>query len=945
MSKKGQQLDVLGEAHLPDDVFTDSDALNGLLDTYPDLGKGMGVLDHETLGDSKQAPTLPDGVVLTADEVDEETGVVFGGLGDLGDITREAGLADLSWLDLAEQDPERLPKNPVDRGIPELEQAWGVDRRTDGLVVLPNVDRDVAAYEASLAEDVKTASRMPKDVVDHVVQTAWRRVTAGEAFATVASEVAQRLGDEASRVAKRMAQMKDDAGLIGRVFVRASNYPGCESGRWTDTVKKQGATARYLVQKKACEGCVHAQNGSCSIFHKKLVAAVPWDEAKAKYGPVLEATGRRVASNQEPKEALRRAFAQVPRGLSQVGDVRPVAVHLADTVTPEEARKALASVTGIVTVVDVSREQVHRILASWRQRGMLTPADHEKLVASDAAPAAVLKAATGLISAVRTADYSGGQNAGKMGYAADRETALRELHAAEDRTVQATAFLREEVARRERAASREGKRVAAIERKCAQVRKEIDNGLRGKKLVAHILRTFEAADRGLAAEILDPYIRSKNALEEPRSVAAPYSGLSNDVRISAEAVSASDAWARLREASTPSAIDLAERRKAQAHRKLVGTLSRWVRDGLLQKSAAERLARSDADPHDVLRVASALIGRARVAEYSGVANDARVPEVSPEEAWRMLAAAEDQVRRASEKLAAEAARRTHAASREGRREAAIRAKVAKITAAIEKGLRGQPLLNLIRKTIARDEVAAASKILDPILAQTGALEATASGPREFQGPHYERAPTEAPKVASGPAYGETDRLLRWARQQMNEGAAGHELDQLLAGRFAHSVRTAAEGALKALRRAHEGLAGHAYVDAEAYASKAGIAGCEKGALRHRANTIPAVLQMNRCGSCALRQAKADGTPVCSLYNKKLVASAAEAVEDPRAYQAEMIRLADGTDADRTAAMFTNAYDPGEYQLGVDSELDNLRVAETPPNEDVGEVLFGGLEFE
>jgi hypothetical protein len=180
---------------------------------------------------------------------------------------------------------------------------------------------------------------------------------------------------------------------------------------------------------------------------------------------------------------------------------------------------------------------------------------------------------------------------------------------------------------------------------------------------------------------------------------------------------------------------------------------------------------------------------------------------------------------------------------------------------------------------------------------------------------------------------------------MNEGFAGRDLSHLLEGRFASSVRTAATSALRVLRAQHEGLAGHVYVDVEAYASKEGTTGCEKGALRHRANQVPAVLQMPRCGSCALRMAKADGTPVCSVYNKVIIASVGQAVENPKEYQAEMIRLSNGTDADRVAAMFSNAYDPDEFQLGEDGELDNLRVADTPPNEDVGEVLFGGLELE
>jgi hypothetical protein len=331
-----------------------------------------------------------------------------------------------------------------------------------------------------------------------------------------------------------------------------------------------------------------------------------------------------------------------------------------------------------------------------------------------------------------------------------------------------------------------------------------------------------------------------------------------------------------------------------------------------------------------------------VAAYSGIVNDVREPEVSQAEAWAMLAAAEKARMSASASIADEAARRQYASTREGRREAAIQQKVAKVVEAIDRGLRGDMLRNFIRKMVARDEVADVSRLLEPVLRKTGALNPGATAPRKYAGTVYERAPTEAPRIASGPAYGEANRLVRWARQQMSEGFAGRDLTDLISSRFASSVRTAAADALTHLRANHEGLAGHLYVDAEAYASVDGIKGCEKGALRHRANQIPHVLEMPRCGSCALRVAKADGTPVCSVYNKSLVASAP--VENPAAYQAEMIRLADGTDADRTASLFANTYE-NDFQLGVEGEMDYFDVADLPSNEDIGEVLFGGLEIE
>jgi len=940
--RKAQELDVLGETHLPDDLFTNTDGLNWMLDTYPDLGKGMGVLDHEVLSDPKSPPSLPDGIVIEAGEELGEDSVVFGGMGDLGEMTREAGLTDLSWLELAEQDPERLPDNPVDNGIPELEQAWGAHRRTDGISLLPNVDREQAVYESSLTADAEGGA-LSQAIIDESLRSASRKVTAGATFADVASEVAQRLGEHAHLAREGMAKIKDDAGLIGRVFIRAANYPGCASGKWNEPVRKHAAQATYLVKKKACGGCVHAQNGSCAMFKKQIVTTVPWEEAVETYQPVLEASGRKVASNTTPKEALRKAFRMAPVGLQAVGDVRPIQPVAADQVSLEDARKALAATSTQTRILETTRKEALGHVARWKSKGMLTAQDAERLASSQAAGPDILKAAARLISAVKVADYKGGQNAGKMGYEATREEAWQALASAEDRSKQATELIEREMARREKAASREGKRIAAIEQKAASIRAAIDRGLQGKALVAAILRTFEASDRGLAGEILDPYIKSKNALAErtPRAAAA-YSGLANDVRV--QDVTASDAWAQLRQVHQPSPIDLAERRRLQAHQKLVHTLGRWVRDGILPRQAADRLVQSSAEPREVLRVAAALAGRAKTAAYSGMLNDLRVPEVSATEAWSLLVAAEDKNKKASEVVSAEVARRTRAASREGKKEASVRAKVAKVTQAIDRGLRGSVLKNFIRKLLASDEIPLASKLLDPVLARTGALEEVMTTPKDYEGVHFERAANEGPKVAPGPGFREADRLLRWARQQMSEGFAGRDLDKLLEGRFASSVRTAASSAIRSLRAKHEGLSGQVYVDAEAYASKTGTAGCEKGALRHRANQIPTVMQMDRCGSCIHRVAKADGTPVCSTYNKRLVASIAEVVENPKAYQKEALRLANGTDAENTAAMF-NTYDPSEFGLGEEGELDDLVLEDAPSDEEVADVFFGGMELE
>lgn len=146
------------------------------------------------------------------------------------------------------------------------------------------------------------------------------------------------------------------------------------------------------------------------------------------------------------------------------------------------------------------------------------------------------------------------------------------------------------------------------------------------------------------------------------------------------------------------------------------------------------------------------------------------------------------------------------------------------------------------------------------------------------------------------------------RNWMTEGFAGDTLDELVNASFAPDVRELHVDLIRTARAQHEGLSGFLYVDADAYATKTGTAGCDEGARKHRANDVKFVLAMDRCGSCTF--ANADG--VCSKYNKPLVSDLPKG--NVKAYQKEMIRLANAPDPVQTASLFADAYDPDEFGL-------------------------------
>jgi hypothetical protein len=187
--------------------------------------------------------------------------------------------------------------------------------------------------------------------------------------------------------------------------------------------------------------------------------------------------------------------------------------------------------------------------------------------------------------------------------------------------------------------------------------------------------------------------------------------------------------------------------------------------------------------------------------------------------------------------------------------------------------------------------------------------------------------------ASGMAVAEIRGLLRWARQCMTEGGAGREFTSELEARFSPPLIKAASTMLAELRERHEGLSGHLYVDAAAYASPEGATGCEKNASKHRANGIKLVLAMPRCATCVHKNPNG----VCSTYNKRLATKLP--VLDPKAYQREMIRQANSTDAEQTADLFN----PAEFSLH-NGALDDFTIGDAPTTQ-IAEAVFGGMEVE
>lgn len=256
---------------------------------------------------------LPDGIVTNprAAAVDDN---LFSGsdgtdVGDLSGMVREAShISDLSWLELAEQDPDRLPKQHNDKVLQGLVEAWGVNKRTDGVEVIPNVVVPPAPRS-------QVALLPGDDTLRQVVASAMRKSAFGVPFDSIMADVAAHLGPDAlgrvasdprlQRFASAVRSIRAEHGIAGTVYLRDGAFPGLLTGKWDREIKKRCASSHYWLTRPGSKLAAY-QN----YLGKRVVTEIPWGEALSHYRPTLEASGKRLASG-DPKTVLEIGRAHV----------------------------------------------------------------------------------------------------------------------------------------------------------------------------------------------------------------------------------------------------------------------------------------------------------------------------------------------------------------------------------------------------------------------------------------------------------------------------------------------------------------------------------------------------------------------------------------------------------------------------------------------------------
>lgn len=394
MSKKTSR------SYLPDDKLTPTEGTAyGLDGYYHDIDYGAGAEEHGRLPSVRGLSSLPADLSANPVNADQDEDILedTDSMGDISALMAET-IPDLGWLEVHEQDVDRLPKDPTNMGVAELTEAWTKYKSGSGFQLsAEHGDLDRLRYQSTVDSPVPV-EEISAAQLGKVLARAARRSAAGDSLSAIVRQAEMELGDDVSKLAKELETLKAEHPLAGKVFVRAAAYPGCASGRWTKQVRKTAGNAKYAIQAKKCSGCVKAENGQCQAFQKKLVASIPWEEARRAYAPRLESEGRKLEAGGDPKTALLAAFSSKAQGLRMTRTSFPVKPAV-EILSDEEARSRLAQVTP-PKKVDFKKQRrlaeeakVESTLDKWVTAGLLGKDQRATLMASGESPGRILSIA------------------------------------------------------------------------------------------------------------------------------------------------------------------------------------------------------------------------------------------------------------------------------------------------------------------------------------------------------------------------------------------------------------------------------------------------------------------------------------------------------------------------------------------------------------------------
>lgn len=433
-NKKSKQ----SESYLPDGGHVPTSGFNYGLDGFDfDMDYGDGVEDAMALPEAYGLSDLPEGLMPESPDEKEaqapnnytgpavEVGVRYGPLqnhmadpwgllksGQVMDarenaeLGNQSALADLNWLDpTLQQDPNRLPVNPVDKTQAALQEAW-MTTNTNGLELIPNRNKEIARYQAEVRDPGQTSGLPGYDNVKAAMLRAMRRISCGFSLENALKEAAEAIGRPDATARAIAERLTEENGLLGKVYIRASAFPKMHNGKWDKLIKQKCVGVAYIIAEPNTKMAAYE-----NYLGKKVVQSVDWNEALEHYAPRLKSAGFKVAGSSDPRELLKKAFL---KGHSNTPKQRTAFVtHKtpSEMVGLEEAQNKFAAseqVQDVFTAEDLDtvllrRAQKH--VVSLVAKGLLTKVEGTEIINGHNTPKDMLRVATEKAFEENTREY------------------------------------------------------------------------------------------------------------------------------------------------------------------------------------------------------------------------------------------------------------------------------------------------------------------------------------------------------------------------------------------------------------------------------------------------------------------------------------------------------------------------------------------------------------
>jgi hypothetical protein len=317
---------------------------------------------------------------------------------DLENFLKDGSVSNLDWLDVDEttyREMDVLPKQNLDIR-PDLEALWAREGESPTAYLVPNISVPTPGIDKpKTMGDMSQAHGRLREEAEAIRKIARLALMQSNDPSKFKDELTKRFGLEPLQKHRTvLADVLKERGLLGRLYIAAEDFPSCDQGgKQAEFVQKYAGKARYVLAKKACEGCSYANKTPtgthCGVFHKEIKLEVPYsDELADAIEQTQKCCGGCKTAN--PKERIRNAFltpltSRVKSRYEGQGirrsvetPVQEVATHLAKSIEAAQEKQAEINARPIIAflhremVKGLSREELVKSLRIAFSTDLLT---------------------------------------------------------------------------------------------------------------------------------------------------------------------------------------------------------------------------------------------------------------------------------------------------------------------------------------------------------------------------------------------------------------------------------------------------------------------------------------------------------------------------------------------------------------------------------------------